>query len=74
MDIGAVRIINNKMIEIYKKTELGTQIRVNNGSIETLIKRELPYGLFQSESGYKVVRSITSIKDSDIVKCETWEQ
>jgi hypothetical protein len=74
MDIGAVRIINNKMIEIYKKTELGTQIRVNNGSIETLIKRELPYGLFQSESGYKVVRSITSIKDSDIVKGEKWEQ
>jgi hypothetical protein len=52
----------------------GTQIRVNNGSIETLIKRELPYGLFQSESGYKVVRNITAIKDTDIVKCETWEQ
>ncbi len=52
----------------------GTQIRVNNGSIETLIKRELPYGLFQSESGYKVVRSISSIKDSDIVKGKTWKQ
>ena len=67
MEIGAVRIINNKMIEIYKKTELGTQIRVNNGFIETLIKLERPYGLFQSESGYKVVRNITTIKDSEIV-------
>jgi hypothetical protein len=67
MEIGAVRIINNKMIEIYKKTELGTQIRVNNGFIETLIKLERPYGLFLSESGYKVVRNITTIKDSEIV-------
>jgi hypothetical protein len=48
----------------------GTQIRVNNGSIETLIKLENPYGLFQSQSGYKVVRNITYIKDSDIVKCK----
>jgi hypothetical protein len=52
----------------------GSQIRVNNGSIETLIKLEKPYGLFLSESGYNVVRNITAIKDSDIVKCETWEQ
>jgi hypothetical protein len=52
----------------------GTQIRVNNGSIETLIKRELPYGLFQSESGYNVVRNITAIKDTDIVQGEKWEQ
>ena len=69
-----MQVINNKMIEIYKKTELGTQIMVNNGSIETLIKLELTYGLFLSESGYNVVRNITAIKDSDIVKCETWEQ
>jgi hypothetical protein len=52
----------------------GTQIRVNNGSIETLIKRKIHYGLFQSESGYNVVRNITAIKDSDIVKGEKWEQ
>jgi hypothetical protein len=69
-----MQVINNKMIEIYKKTELGTQIRVNNGSIETLIKLERPYGLFLSESGYNVVRNITTIKDSDIVKGEKWEQ
>jgi hypothetical protein len=69
-----MQVINNKMIEIYKKTELGTQIRVNNGSIETLIKLELTYGLFQSESKYKVVRNITAIKDTDIVQVETWEQ
>jgi hypothetical protein len=52
----------------------GTQIRVNNGFIETLIKLERPYGLFLSESGYRVVRNITTIKDSEIVKGEKWEQ
>jgi hypothetical protein len=52
----------------------GTQIRVNNGFIETLIKLERPYGLFLSESGYKVVRNITTIKDSEIVNGESVER
>jgi hypothetical protein len=50
-----------------KKIQLGTQIRVNNGFIETLIKFESPYGLFQSESGYKVVRNVNGIKDCQLL-------
>jgi hypothetical protein len=61
------------MAEIYKITELGTQIRVNNGDIETLVKLERPYGLFQSESGYKVVRNLIGIKDSEVVKGKKWD-
>jgi hypothetical protein len=61
------------MAQIYKITELGTQIRVNNGDIETLIKIERPYALFQSESGYKVVRNIISIKDSEVVNGKKWD-
>lgn len=61
------------MSEIYKITELGTQIRVNNGAVETLIKLERPYGLFQSESGYKVVRNVIGIKDSEVVNGKKWD-
>jgi hypothetical protein len=61
------------MAEIYKITELGTQIRVNKGAIETLIKLERPYGLFQSESGYKVVRNVIGIKDSEVVNGKKWD-
>lgn len=62
------------MAEIYKITELGTQIRVNKGVIETLIKLERPYGLFQSESGYKVVRNVIGIKDSEVVNGKKWSE
>ena len=62
------------MAEIYKITELGTQIRVNKGGIETLIKLERPYGLFQSESGYKVVRNVIRIKDSEVVNGKKWDE
>ena len=62
------------MAEIYKITELGTQIRVNKGGIETLIKLERPYGLFQSESGYKVVRNVIGIKDSEVVNGKKWDE
>jgi hypothetical protein len=61
------------MAEIYKITELGTQIRVNKGVIETLIKLERPYGLFQSESGYKVVRNVIGIKDSEVINGKKWD-
>lgn len=55
------------MTHIYKKTEIGTKIRVN-GSIETLVKVQIPYGLFKGESGYNVVRNLNSIKDSEIIE------
>lgn len=47
--------------------QIGTKIRVNNGAIETLIKIETHYGLFVSETGYKVVRNINGIKDSELI-------
>ena len=56
----------------YKITELGTQIRVNNGEIETLIKLERPYGLFKSNSGYQLVRNVSGIKDNEVVKGLKW--
>jgi hypothetical protein len=56
------------MAKIYKITELGTQIRVNKGAIEKLIKIERPYGLFQSETGRKVVRNLILIEDKEVVK------
>lgn len=52
-------------------TDLGTQIKVNNGEIETLIKVERPYGLYESQSGYKVVRNLMGIKQNQIIK---WKQ
>jgi len=52
-------------------TDLGTQIKVNNGEIETLIKVERPYGLYESESGYRVVRNLMGIKQNQIIK---WKQ
>jgi hypothetical protein len=58
------------MSEIYKITELGTQIRINKGAIETLIKIERPYGLFQSETGYNVVRNLNNIQDSELLNCK----
>ena len=58
----------------YKITELGTQIRVNNGEIETLIKLERPYALFKSESGYEVVRNVSGIKDNEVVKGLKWNK
>ena len=60
-------------MNIYKLTELGNQIKVNNGEVETLIKIERPYGLFESESGYKVVRNISGIKDSEVVNAKKWD-
>jgi hypothetical protein len=51
------------MANDLKITELGTQIRVNKGEIETLIKIEKPYGLFESQTGYKVVRNLSLIVD-----------
>jgi hypothetical protein len=61
------------MSKIYKITELGTQIKINNGTIETLIKLQRPFGLFQSQSGYKVVRNLHGIKDSEIVNGTKWD-
>jgi hypothetical protein len=51
------------MANDFKITELGTQIKVNKGEIETLIKIEKPYGLFKSQTGYKVVRNLSLIVD-----------
>lgn len=48
--------------------KLGDKIRVNKGSVETLIKIELPYGLFITESGRRTVRNIVGIKEHEIVK------
>lgn len=44
----------------------GTQIRVNKGKVETLVKREGAYGLFES-STYKVVRGLMHIREKEII-------
>ena len=48
--------------------EIGTKIRINNGKVEVLIKKDGNLGLFKSRK-YQVVRKILSIMSKEIL---TW--